>query len=135
TKIERGARRVILNLHFDVDETDEYVDFGSLDAKAASADQIKAKLLESGCWPFIMQRPYHVIANPESTPRDIFISAFTSVPISNNYSFSLRGKEKELQAAIDALSKITTGSVHVVMENGVASTFVSIERIRKIPFA
>ncbi|HLS11515.1 MAG TPA: Na(+)-translocating NADH-quinone reductase subunit A [Flavobacteriaceae bacterium] len=131
TKIERGARRVILNLHFDVDETDEYVDFGSLDAKTASADQIKAKLLESGCWPFIMQRPYHVIANPESTPRDIFISAFTSAPISNNYNFSLRGKEKELQTAIDALSKFTTGSIHVGMEKGVASPFDSIQGIKR----
>lgn len=131
TKIERGARRVITGLLFDADTVDEYVDFGSLDAKTASADDIKAKLLESGCWPFIMQRPYHVIANPETTPRDIFISAFTSVPISNNYNFTLQGKEKELQAAITALSKLTTGSIHLGVEKGVKSPFDSIDGVKK----
>ncbi len=131
TKIERGARRVITRLLFEVDETDEYVDFGTLDVKKANADQIKARLLESGCWPFIMQRPYHIIANPENTPRDIFISAFTSAPISNNYNFSLQGKEKELQAAIDALSKLTSGSIHVGIEKGSKSPFETINGIEK----
>lgn len=131
TKIERGARRVITNLHFEADEVDTYVDFGVLDAKQASAEQIKARLLESGCWPFIMQRPYHLIANPEATPRDIFISGFTSAPISNNYNFSLKGKEKELQAAIDALSKLTTGSIHVGLEADTDSPFKGISGVEK----
>lgn len=131
TKIERGERRVILSLLFDVDTVDEYVDFGALDAKTASAEQIKAKLLASGCWPFIMQRPYHVIANPESTPRDIFISAFTSAPISNNYNLTLQGKEKELQAAIDALSKLTSGAIHLGVEKGAKSPFDTVSGVTK----
>jgi len=130
TKIERGARRVITRLLFEVDESDEYVDFGSLDVKSANADQIKAKLLSSGCWPFIMQRPYHIIAKPEVTPRDIFISAFTSTPISNNYNFTLQGKEKELQTAIDALAKLTSGAVHVGIEKGVNSPFNTLTGVK-----
>lgn len=131
TKIERGARRVITNLLFEVKEVDEYVDFGSLDAQKATAEQVKAKLLESGCWPFIMQRPYHIIANPESTPRDIFISGYTSAPIANNYNFSLQGKEKELQAAVHALSKLTSGAIHLGLEKGVKSPFDTIEGVVK----
>lgn len=131
TAIERGARRVITRLVFDVDEQDEYVDFGSLDVKNASVDQIKEKWLASGCWPFIMQRPYDIIANPDTSPRDIFISGFTSAPLANNYSFSLQGKEKEIQAAIDALAKFTTGKIHVGVEKGKSSVFDSINGIEK----
>src|SRR5690625_7007491 len=43
TKIERGARRVITRLLFEVDETDEYVDFGTLDVKKSNAYKIKAR--------------------------------------------------------------------------------------------
>lgn len=131
TAIERGARRVITRLVFDVDEQDEYVDFGSLDVKNASVDQIKEKWLASGCWPFIMQRPYDIVANPDTSPRDIFISGFTSAPLANNYSFSLKGKEKEIQAAIDALAKFTTGKIHVGIEKGKTSVFDSINGIEK----
>jgi Na+-transporting NADH:ubiquinone oxidoreductase subunit A len=70
-------------------------------------------LLSSGCWPFIKQRPYDVVANPNQAPKGIFISAYASAPLAANYDYVLAGKENELQAAVTALSKMTEGSVHV----------------------
>ena len=119
TKIERGAKRVITDIIIEADPQDTYRDFGILSPDASSAEAIKTRLLEAGCWPFIMQRPYAVIANTEQEPRDIFISAFTTAPLANDLDFSLKGKEKELQAAVTALSKLTSGKVHVgVDKNG-----------------
>ncbi len=119
TKIERGAKRVITEITIEADSQDAFKDFGSLDPKAANAEAIKARLLESGCWPFIMQRPYAVIADTEQEPKAIFISAFSSAPLANDVDFSLRGKEAELQAAVTALSKLTKGQVHVgIDKNG-----------------
>ncbi len=113
TKIERGAKRVITTLLIEADAQDSFRDFGILNPDSSSAEAIKSRLLESGCWPFIMQRPYAVVANTEQEPRDIFISAFSSAPLANDCDFSLQNKEKELQAAVTALSKLTKGQVHV----------------------
>jgi len=113
TKIERGAKRVITTLLIEADAQDSFRDFDVLNPDSSSAEAIKSRLLESGCWPFIMQRPYAVVANTEQEPRDIFISAFSSAPLANDCDFSLQNKEKELQAAVTALSKLTKGQVHV----------------------
>ncbi len=113
TKIERGAKRVILEIIIEADPQDTFKDFGILSPESSSAEAIKARLLASGCWSFIKQRPYAVIANTEQEPEAIFVSAFSTAPLANDVDFSLKGKEKELQAAVTALSKLTKGQVHV----------------------
>jgi Na+-transporting NADH:ubiquinone oxidoreductase subunit A len=126
SEIRRGAKRVITHLVITADTEDQYRDFGKMDETSASADQIKSRLLESGCWAFIKQRPYDVVAKPDKAPKAIFISAHASAPLVADYDFTLTGKEKELQAAVTALSKLTSGAVHV----GVGANSVSpIENI------
>ena len=75
TAIERGAKRVIKRIVIEADQQDSFKDFGKTDVNTADASSIKNRLLEAGCWPFIKQRPYDIIANPEETPKAIFISA------------------------------------------------------------
>jgi len=113
TKIERGAKRVILNLEIEADSTDTYKNFEVVSVNTADAPTIKKHLLSSGCWPFIKQRPYDVIADPEESPKAIFVSAFTTAPLAADYDFTLKGKENEIQAAVTALSKLTDGVVHI----------------------
>ncbi|WP_313111403.1 Na(+)-translocating NADH-quinone reductase subunit A [Aequorivita sediminis] len=129
TKIERGAKRVITNLLIEADTQDTYKDFGVLSPESSSADAIKARLLESGCWPFIMQRPYAVIANTEQEPEAIYVSANTTAPLANDVDFSLNGKEKELQAAVTALSKLTNGQLHVGVGKSGSSPFKGLKDI------
>ncbi len=74
-----------------------------------NSDEIKNHLLATGCWAFIKQRPYDVIANPDVKPKAIFISALTTAPLAADYDFHFAGKEKELQAAVTAFSKLTDG--------------------------
>ena len=119
--IERGAKRVITKILVEADQEDSYKDFGVMDVSSASADVIKDRLLASGCWAFVKQRPYDVIANPESTPKAIFVSGYSTAPLAADLDFSLRGKEAELQAAITALSKLTEGVVHVSIGKSGAS--------------
>lgn len=113
TTIERGAKRVITELLIEGDVQDSYKDFGILNPDAASPEVIKELLLSSGCWPFIKKRPYDVIANPAQEPKSIFISAYTTAPLAADLDFTLKGKEAELQAAVTALSKLTSGTVHI----------------------
>ena len=111
--IERGAKRVITELLIEADAQDTFKDFGKLDPASADAATLKELLLASGCWPFIKQRPYDVIARPDKTPKAIFVSGYTTAPLAADLDFTLQGKSEALQAAITALSKLTSGKVHV----------------------
>jgi Na+-transporting NADH:ubiquinone oxidoreductase subunit A len=76
-----------------------------------------------------MQRPYDVIANPESTPKGIFISAYASAPLAADYNFVLTGKQAELQAAVTALSKLTDGKVNISVPKDSHSPFTNLEDV------
>jgi len=113
SEIKRGARRRILSLKISADKSQEVLNNGVFDLEKASSKEVKSHLLKTGCWPFVKQRPYDVIANPDANPKAIFVSGYTTAPLAANSDYILEGKEKELQAAISALRKMTSGKVHV----------------------
>lgn len=111
--IVRGEKRKILAIKIKADKEQTYRDNSKFDLKKATAETLTAHLLASGCWAFIKQRPYDVIANPDKTPKAIFISGYASAPLAADYDYVLHGKENELQTAITALGKLTEGKIHV----------------------
>ncbi len=113
TEIERGAKRRILAVKIQADKSQSNLEHGEFRLDSADADKVKAHLMAAGCWPFIKQRPYDVMANPNKSPKAIFISAYASAPLAADYDFTLQGKEKELQVAATALGKLTEGKIHV----------------------
>jgi Na+-transporting NADH:ubiquinone oxidoreductase subunit A len=128
-EVVRGEKRRILEIKIQADKTQTYFDHEKLEVESASKDVIKAKLLASGCWPFIMQRPYDVIANPGQSPKGIFISAYASAPLAADYDFVLTGKQVELQTAVTALSKLTDGKIHVSVSKDSHSVFTNLENV------
>ncbi len=97
--VERGDRRKLLSIRVKADEKQEARQF---DTKG----DIKALMLESGLFAFLRQRPYDVVANPEDAPKAIFVSAFNSMPLSQDFEYVLQGQEAEFQAGLSALAKI-----------------------------
>ncbi len=129
TEVIRGARRKVLAVKIAADATQVYKDFGAKDADAMSAEEVKNHLFASGCWPFVKQRPYDVVANPNQAPKAIFISAYASAPLAADLEYTLAGKEAELQAAITAVSKLTEGLVHVSVGANTTSPLANLKGI------
>ncbi|WP_297707349.1 Na(+)-translocating NADH-quinone reductase subunit A [uncultured Eudoraea sp.] len=127
-EITRGARRKILTIKILADKAQEYMEH-SAPGPGAVSEEIKSILLKSGCWPFIRQRPYDVVADPAATPKAIFVSAYATAPLAADLDYTLTGKEKELQAALTALSKLTPGKVHVSIGKASNSPFTNLEDI------
>lgn len=111
--IPRGEKRKILAIKIQADKEQTFVDHGKFNIESADAAAVKKHLLATGCWPFIKQRPYDIIAKTDAAPRDIFISGVNTAPLAADLDFVLKGKEAELQAAVTALGKLTEGKVHV----------------------
>lgn len=113
TAINRGERRVILEVVVRADAKIEYKEFKHGDPKTMSRDEIISLLLESGLWPSLRQRPYSTVANPKDNPKSIFISAFDTAPLAPDMDFIAKDETAMFQKGIDALTKLTSGTIHL----------------------
>ena len=99
SQIERGDRRKLLSIRVKAD--------GKQTAhKFEVKGDVKALMLESGLFGMMLQRPYAVVPNPEDKPKSLFVSAFNSMPLAQNFEYVLQGQEAEFQAGLTALSKL-----------------------------
>ncbi|WP_020531342.1 Na(+)-translocating NADH-quinone reductase subunit A [Flexithrix dorotheae] len=115
-EINRGEKRKLINIKILADKEISYKEFKKhtvSEISTLSREEAQQQLLESGVWPNLVQRPYAVVANPEDTPKAIFISAFDSNPLAPSYDFLLKDQDKYFQAGVDVLKKFTKGSIHV----------------------
>ncbi len=112
-EIKRGAKRKILEVIVESDGKNESLDFGAADISSIKRDEILEKLLKSGVWPIVRQRPYSVIADVKDEPKSIFISAFESGPLAPDYDLMLHNHGTEFQAGVDVLRKLTPGKVYL----------------------
>ena len=117
-EIVRGDKRKLLAVLIQSDGKREALDFGKGSVKDLSPDQIREKLLASGLWPWIIQRPYGIIADPAATPKAVFVSAFDSAPLAPAYDYTLGAEIANIQTGIDAMAKLTGAPVHIGLPAG-----------------
>jgi Na+-transporting NADH:ubiquinone oxidoreductase subunit A len=128
-EIKRGEKRVILQILITADSQDIHLEHSKKNLKDLSSQEVKEQLLASGCWPFINQRPYDVIANSADTPKAIFVSAYASAPLTADVDFVLENKTEAFQAGIDALAKLTSGKVHLSLKGKEKSALENISGV------
>jgi len=113
TTITRGERRAITEVVVTPDGSNDYVDFGPTAPLSITREQIVAKLLQSGTWPYLRQRPFGTVANPAQPPKAIVVSGFDTAPLAPDYDLLLHGRGEDFQAGLDAISRLTDGPVHL----------------------
>ena len=108
-EIKRGAKRRILEIKVLADKEIKYRDFGAADPKELSDEQVVEKLLKSGLWSRIRQRPFSIIADHSSRPKSIHISCFNTHPLAPDYDFIMeQDNNREIfQTGLNALLKLS----------------------------
>jgi Na+-transporting NADH:ubiquinone oxidoreductase subunit A len=130
TAINRGDRRLLLEVTVEK-AGEEFIDFGKSDPAMASRELVKKKLLVSGLWPTIRQRPYHIVANPADVPKSIFISGFDTSPLAPDFNFIIDNYPATLfRSGVIALKKLTDGKVNLILNGSQGS-----EVFRNVPEA
>ncbi len=109
--IVRGERRKIMRVVVDIDERPGTpVAFAT---NPADSDQALQLLCRSGLLACMRQRPYDIVPDPEIKPRDIFITAIDSAPLSPGLAFRVAGRKSDLEAGVKLLSMLTPGRVYL----------------------
>ena len=112
--IVRGDKRKLLAVTVEADDVQEYL---KSEPKAATKEEVKESLLKAGLWPFIVQRPYGIVADPAAEPKSIFVSAFSTAPLAADTEFTLGGRVNDIQAAVNALTKIAPIHIGIASAN------------------
>ena len=116
--INRGEKRKLLNIAIEPDAAQVYKQLTVVDVAKAERSAVVEMLLESGLWTRIVERPYGVIANPDATPKAIFVSAFDSAPLAPDYNFILKEEKAAIEAGMAVLARLTDGKVHLSARKG-----------------
>jgi Na+-transporting NADH:ubiquinone oxidoreductase subunit A len=120
-EVKRGEKRKLLEVRILADKKVEYAPFQKYsvsDITNLPRETAQQQMLESGVWPNLVQRPFGGVADPDNTPKSIFISAFDSHPLAPDYGFLFRGQDNYFQIGIELLKKFTTGPVHLNTHSG-----------------
>ena len=111
--VVRGEKRKVMEVRILADKATHGHRLRCCRSEFPGREAIVAKLLQSGCWPFLRQRPFDVVADPAQDPKAIFISAFDTRPLAPDMDFVVRNHGQDLQAGLDALAKLTKGRVNL----------------------
>ena len=106
TAVKRGAKRKVLELSLTADEKQQSVKHKLPSLEKITSDEVKSLLLSSGNWPFIKQRPYDLVADPNAQPKAIFISAYATAPLAARLDVVLEGQQEAFQTGINMLAKL-----------------------------
>ncbi|MEZ4903251.1 MAG: Na(+)-translocating NADH-quinone reductase subunit A [Spirosomataceae bacterium] len=116
-EIIRGEKRRIMEISVLPDQETRYQTFSTPNLQETDRETIIDQLLESGCWSYIKQRPYSLIANPDNTPKAIFVSCFDSAPLAPDLGFIIEQERDSFQTGLQVLHKLSHGHLHVSLRD------------------
>ncbi|NGX41734.1 MAG: Na(+)-translocating NADH-quinone reductase subunit A [Chlamydiae bacterium] len=132
SEVRRGLKRRILDIVIDVGQEEQFHEISPLDPEKASAEQIVEKLKAGGLFAHIRSRPFNSLASPNKTPRSIFVKAIESAPFVPPAELQVEGYFEEFQLGLNALTKLTSGPVHLVYHKDSSCTaFTQAENVQK----
>ena len=79
-QIVRGEKRKVTGIRIRPDGRNAGIRFTAGAPEDLPSERVRELLLQSGCWPLIIRRPYGIPAYPAETPRAVYISCFDSAP-------------------------------------------------------
>ncbi len=112
-EVNRGHKRALLSVVVQLDG-DEQETFDAVDPKNLSSlepENIKIELLKSGLWTSLRMRPFSKVADPDSKPHSLFITAMDSNPLAPSLGVILKEKSEAFKHGVTVLSRLVKGKV------------------------
>ena len=118
--INRGEKRKFLSIVIEIEGNEEVIfdSFSESQIPTITNDQVKTQLIESGVWTSFRERPFSKVADPETIPNSIFVTAIDSNPLAPSIEKILEGNESDFKNGLRIISKLTEGKVFLCKEHG-----------------
>ena len=120
--IERGARRFLetIAIRLDGDDEETFNAWRPEELPGLNATQVRENLLASGLWLAFRTRPYSLVADPETEPHAIFVTAIDTNPLAADPAVVIADAPADFANGLTVLSRLIPGKVHVCKAAGAA---------------
>ncbi len=142
--IHRGDRRSFQSIVIELSREEREgrgaaaVSFGSYSGRhpsGLSGDAVCELLVESGLWVALRARPFSRVADPQTRPHSIFVTAIDTEPFAPRVDVVLEGAQGPFERGVAALSRLTDGVVYVCTAPDSDVAVPTGDRIRHEEFA
>ena len=135
-EINRGEKRVFESLVIELSGSEEetFESYSEKQLENLTPEQVKSNLIESGLWTTIRRRPFGKVADPEASPKSIFITAMDTNPLAPDMKVILKGQENDFRNGLVVLSHLTQGKVHLCKNPDLSFDTSGLEKVRTQEF-
>ena len=135
--IERGARRFLetIAIRLDGDEEETFNAWRPDELAGLNAAQVRENLLASGLWLAFRTRPYSLVADPETEPHAIFVTAIDTNPLAADPAVVIADAPEDFTNGLTVLSRLIPGKVHVCKAAGAVLPTGSVPNLQVTEFS
>lgn len=112
TSLQYGPRRALQRITIEVADSGSE-EWPKFDTENLDRETALQHLLATGGLAFLTERPFSRIANPEHTPKSIFINAMDNAPFQADPCVVVNDDPNAFQAGLKVLQVLTDGQVHL----------------------
>jgi Na+-transporting NADH:ubiquinone oxidoreductase subunit A len=133
--INRGARRKLISVEIDVDETaGAPVDFSDV-GNASTREGLTERLCAAGLWPAFRARPYSKIPQPGSVAAAIYVTATDSEPLAADPAIVIDDAADAFAKGLEAVASLTDGPTYLCQSQGVQLPGADLAGVEAVSFS
>ncbi len=136
-RIERGERRFLqtIVIRLDGDEEETFNAYRPGELASLNEGQVRENLLSSGLWLAFRTRPYSLIADPDSEPDAIFVTAMDTNPLAADPQIIIGQSPEDFTNGLTVLSRLTPGKVYIAKAPGASIPSAELPSVASEEFA
>ena len=108
-----GDRRSIQSIRIENDDEYSSIDSINEDIMDLDRDLLINCLMKSGLWTSLRQRPFSIIANPDSNPKSLFISLYDTRPYGCSPELLITANKNLFNKGLQLITKITDCPIYI----------------------
>lgn len=118
--INRGARRVLISVEIEVDDTAATpVDFSTV-GDVATTEGLAERLCAAGLWTSFRTRPYSKVPAADTRPAALYVTAMESEPLAADAAVIIAEAPDDFAAGLKAVAALSEGNTYLCHAAGVA---------------
>jgi len=135
--IHRGPKRSLetIIIRLDGDEHFNYQKFDESDIERLSPEKTTEILTECGLWAAIRTRPYNILAQPNSQPHAMFVTAIDTNPLAADPAVIINSATADFDLGIRVLSKLVSCKIYLCQSKNATLPVSPCKNLETIRFA
>ncbi len=121
-QIVRGTRRFLqaITIRLEGTEQETFNHWEPAELAGLNTSQVRENLLASGLWLSLRARPFSLVANPQTEPHAIFVTAMDTNPLAADPAVVIAQAQQDFNNGLAVISRLTPGKVFVCKAAGAA---------------